>query len=83
MEKYDLLPKHDSAKSFYGKARVEIQNNGDKKLFSYNTLVAEMKDGKLKVYNTQSDTTVRHIREFALQNGLPYYSKKEFKEMEE
>lgn len=34
-----LKPEFDSAKSFYNKAVVEIDENGNKHLYSYNTLV--------------------------------------------
>lgn len=68
---YDLRPEHDSRKSFYNKARVETGDNNDQnKLYSYNTLVAEIKDGKPVVYNTYSSTTLRHIKEWLKQNGF-------------
>jgi len=66
---YDLAPKYDSRASFYGKARIE-DSYGTLKLFSYNTLVAEIEDGKVKVYGSYSQTTARHIKEFLKQNGF-------------
>jgi hypothetical protein len=70
MEKniYGLKPKYDSAKSFYRKAMVETDGNA-KKLYSYDTLVASVKNGVGEVYNLQSKTTTRHVREFLLQEG--------------
>lgn len=68
---YELSPKNDSRKSFYGKARVSTGDKGDQnKLYSYNTLVAEMIDGKPVVYGTYSATTLRHIKDWLKQNGF-------------
>lgn len=68
---YGLEPRYDSRKSFYGKAQVDTGDNGDKnKLYSYGTLVAEMKDGKPVVYGTYSQTTLRHIKDWLKQNGF-------------
>lgn len=71
----DLIPIFDTVKSFYGKAKVE-HNGINKKLFSYNTLVAsivydnETKERIVEVYNTQSRTTLRHIKEFLKQANI-------------
>ena len=68
---YELSPRYDSRKSFYGKAHVDTGDNDDKnKLWSYDTLVAEMKDGKPVVYGTYSATTLRHIKDWLKQNGF-------------
>jgi hypothetical protein len=64
-----LNANYDGRKSFYGKAQVEINNN-IQRLYSYGTLVAEIVDGKLIVRDTYSATTLRHIKEFAQQNGF-------------
>lgn len=64
-----LNTQYDRAQSFYKKARTEEDGN---KLYSYDTLVAEVKDGKPIIYNVQSQTTRRHIREFLLQKGFDY-----------
>ena len=45
------------------------------KLYSYDTLVAEIKDGKPVVYGTYSNTTLRHIKDWLLQNGFKADSK--------
>lgn len=60
-----LIPVHDSAKSFYNKAVVD-----GGKLFSYETLVAEYIDLKPYVYNVESSTTLRHVKEFLKQGGF-------------
>ena len=69
---YDLEPIYTNQKSFYNKAKVV-----DGKLYSYNTLVAEVKYGLAYVYNVQSATTVRHVKEFLLQNGFEATTKKQ------
>ena len=68
---YGLNPQYDSRSSFYGKAQVDTGDKGDKnKLYSYDTLVAEIKDGKPVVYGTYSATTLRHIKEWLKQLGF-------------
>ncbi len=64
-----LTATFDSRKSFYGKAEIETVKNG-LELYSYNTLVAQIIKGELTILNTQSATTLRHIKEFMLQNGM-------------
>lgn len=67
---YDLAPVTDPRKSFYGKAKVVTDDKGGEQLYSYNTLVAEMKDGKPVVYGTYSMTTLRHIKEWLKGHGF-------------
>lgn len=68
---YELTPQHDSRQSFYGKAHVDTGENGDKnRLYSYDTLVAEIIDGKPVVHGTYSATTLRHIKDWLKQNGF-------------
>ena len=68
---YDLAPQFDTRRSFYSKARVDTgSDNSENKLYSYNTLVAEMIGGKPVVYNVQSGTTLRHVKEWLRQNGF-------------
>lgn len=67
---FELNCRYDTRKSFYGKAKVVEQENGDLLLYSYDTLVARVKDGKFEVnsnvwsYYLYSNTTLRHIKEF-------------------
>lgn len=68
-QKYYVLKPNDSHKSFYGKAHV-IEKGNRKVLRSYNTDVAEIKDGKPVVYGLYSATTTRHIKAFLLENGF-------------
>lgn len=75
---YDLSPRYDARKSFYGKAKVDTGAKDDEnKLYSYNTLVAEMKDGKPRVYGTYSQTTLRHIKDWLKQHGFKAESGKQ------
>lgn len=74
-EKLDC--RYSSQKSFGGKAVVEYNDNGTKTLHSYRTVVARIIDGKAKVYAKYSDTSVRHIREFLLQQGFKADTKKQ------
>lgn len=68
MQTYELSTQYDSRKSFYGKAKVETDLDGAKKLISYTTHVATIhSDGTVKVYGTYSNTTLRHIKEFLKQ----------------
>lgn len=84
-EAYDLEPKHDSKKSFYGKARVTIHHDGSATLKSYDTNVAKFNadTGKIeKLWDGYSATTQRHINEFSEQmTGRPLW-KHEWDKME-
>lgn len=68
---YELEPRYDSRKSFYGKATVRTWiATGEKVLRSYNTDVARIRNGQPIVHGTYSSTTLRHIKEFLKQNGF-------------
>ena len=75
-EEYALDTKFDSRKSFYGKAHV-IQRGDKKILRSYDTDVAEIENGKAKVFGLYSATTTRHIKDFLQQNGFKAESSKQ------
>jgi len=74
MRTYELIP-HDR-KSFYGKAKVTIDDNGNETLYSYGTPIIERKsDGTLiklwdgydiatGKYIGYTNTTCRHIKAF-------------------
>ena len=68
---YDMTPQYDSRQSFYGKARVD-DNGSEKTLYSYNTPVAKISDGKVQLLSKWdwSQTTLRHVKEFLKQNGF-------------
>lgn len=73
---YKLDARYDSRKSFYGKAQV-IEDNYSKTLYSYNTPVCEIGKRGAIVFDFYplSPTTLRHIKEFLLQNGYKAESK--------
>ena len=75
----ELKPIYDSAKSFYGKARVDTSGESTH-LISYTTRVATIKNNKPIVYGTYSATTLRHIKEFLAQNGFGRLSKSQIVE---
>ena len=66
MKIYDLAPT-DGHKSFYGKARVKVDDDGSETLISYNTPVLKrLPSGTLvRLWGGWSATTGRHIRAFA------------------
>ncbi len=75
-QEYELIPRYDSRKSFYKKARVTVE--GDKAtLYSYGTDVAVInrRTNKATVPCTYSPTTLRHVKEFLKQHGLKAESK--------
>lgn len=75
---YELSPNFDTRKSFYNKARVDVDDNGNKTLYSYNTPVAKIVDGKVQLLSDwdSSQTTLRHVKEFLRQNGFNADTKK-------
>lgn len=76
----ELTPVYDRRKSFYKKAYVETTEEGEKHLFSYDTLVATIKaDGSyiLHTYAACSVTTRRHVCDFLYQNGHKPLCKKD------
>ena len=65
MRRFELSP-IDGRKSFYGKAYVIEDDNGNKTLYSYDTpIITESADGKYtRLYNGYTATTGRHINAF-------------------
>ena len=76
---FELTPKFDSRKSFYGKAKIGF--DGDRRLLlSYGTPVAFIEPDRTPVLLDGWDstqTTLRHAREFLKQNGFKADSKKQ------
>lgn len=64
---YELYPRYDSRKSFYGKAHVIDHGNGTLELQSYDTIVSRCVNGKVEHLGKWSQTTSRHQREFEKQ----------------
>ena len=65
MRKVELVPV-DSHKSFYGKAVIELNDDGSEVLLSYNTrIIKKNTDGSLtRLWSGWSATTGRHIAAF-------------------
>ena len=79
---YELMPKFDSRKSFYGKAIVENQTDGyDYVLKSYGVKVAAIEYGTgTAVLFPDWDygaTTLWHVKEFLQQHGHTKMTKRE------
>ena len=72
-----LSPQYDSRKSFYNKAHVVDDNDGNSTLYSYNTPVCRIVDGKVELLPKwdYSATTLRHVKDFLQQNGFEAGSK--------
>lgn len=67
----ELQARFDARQSFYKKAFIGTFN-GCIYLKSYNTIVACIFQNQLRIYGGFSQTTARHIREFARQNDFDY-----------
>jgi len=92
LNKFELMPLYDKRKSFYNKARIEIdQQKKLIKLYSYNTRVLEIttdnnkatlttERGTTGTKGTHSTTTLRHIKECLKQNGFKADTKKQILE---
>lgn len=70
-EFYELTPRFDSAKSFYNKAQILTDENGNQILQSYDTMICKIdSNGNFEmlcdVY-ALSNTTLRHLKEFCKQ----------------
>ena len=65
----ELTPQHTTRKSFYGKAKVILQDNGTIQLQSYGTIVCEIDthNNFNILWDGKSNTTTRHINEFKKQ----------------
>ena len=67
MKIFELVPRYDMRKSFYGKARVVDHENGTIELQSYDTIVSRCVNGKVEELGKWSATTTRHQKEFRKQ----------------
>lgn len=67
MRIYELEPRFDTRKSFYGKAHIIDHENGMFELQSYNTIVSRCINGKVEELGKWSNTTTRHQKEFRKQ----------------
>lgn len=70
MSIYLLEARFEARQSFYNKATIIIKEDGTKILRSYTTEVASVSPkGEVKINGYYSRTTLRHIKEFLLQEG--------------
>ena len=67
MKLFELSPRYDARKSFYGKAHVIDHENGTIELQSYDTIVSRCVNGKVEELGKWSMTTTRHQKEFRKQ----------------
>lgn len=67
------LPCFDTRASFYGKAKVIEQDNGEKVLQSYNTHIAKITTGGevVRLWSGNSQTSSRHFNSFLKFYDLP------------
>lgn len=75
MKKYELIST-DGHKSFYGKAIVVVDNNGNETLYSYGMpIIKRDASGNLeRLYGGWSATTGRHIRAFCGLNKNEFFA---------
>lgn len=75
MRRYELIPT-DGRKSFYGKAVVVEDNNGNETLYSYGTpIIKRDTSGNLeRLYGGWSATTGRHIKAFCGLNKAGFFA---------
>ena len=67
MKIFELSPRFDTRKSFYGKAHVIDHEDGTIELLSYGTIVSRCVNGKVEELGKWSMTTTRHQKEFRKQ----------------
>lgn len=67
MKIFELSPRYDTRKSFYGKAHVIDHEDGTLELQSYDTIVSRCVNGKVEELGKWSVTTTRHQKEFRKQ----------------
>ena len=67
MKIFELVPRYDARKSFYGKAHVIDHEDGTIELQSYDTIVSRCVNGKVEELGKWSATTTRHQKEFRKQ----------------
>jgi hypothetical protein len=80
---WDLIPVYNGQKSYYGKAKVMENIQGEIILISYWTEIAKItKEGLIPLWINYSATTSRHLQDFLYQYGLKGYCKKEWLSLE-
>ena len=81
---YNLECRFGNNQSFYGKATIE-ESEKNITLLSYNTPIVTLnkQTNSLKwLYNTYTQTTLKHVNEFLKQHNFEPITKKQFENME-
>ena len=80
MKTEKLKSEYGNQNSYYGKAKINYLDNGTKELISYKTKVAIITKGGnfIRLWDGYSLTTMNHINEFRMQNGLSKINKAEW-----
>ncbi len=73
-EQYYLV---DIPQEHYNKCAIYEDNKGNSYLLSYDTIVAEIYNGDLKIYGYYSPTTNRHLNTYLNRYGYQSMNKKE------
>ena len=74
---YELTPIYNNQKSFNGKAKVKIKEDL-KMLFSYDIEVCRIENRQAKILiDNLSNTTLKHVKEFLLQEGFKADTRKQ------
>ena len=74
---YELKVIYGRQKSFYNKANVLIDDS-IKTLISYNTKICKIQDKQPKILvDDLSNTTLKHLKEFLLQEGFKADNKRQ------
>ena len=85
LKEVELRPVIDRHKSFYKNAKILIDKNGNKYLQSYDSIIAEVVNGKVEintnVYLWDSKTSLRHLKDFLYQLGYKIGTKQELEKM--
>lgn len=85
LKNINLEPAIGRQKSFYGKAKILMDNEGNTFLKSYDSIIAEVKNGKVKintdVYMWDSQTSLKHLKSFLYSLGYEIGTKQELVEM--
>ena len=85
LKKEELKPSYSKLKSFHQKAWVITDEKGNKKLQSFESIIAEIIDGKVKIHDEvkmwDSKSSIRHLNNFLFENGLATGNTKELTEL--
>ena len=85
LKKEELKPSYSKLKSFHEKAWVITDEKGNKKLQSFESIIAEIIDNEVIIHDEvkmwDSKTSLRHLINFLHSNNKPIGNKKEIVEL--